>query len=121
MSLREERFRADYVRKLTERAEFVTCRLDDGKLGGLVAFYGDQPAGGFGFVTLVAVLPECRGAGLAQRMMEEVAAVCRSRGLSELRLMVNGDNEAALALYERQGFARGAVQGDQIAMRLLLS
>ena len=52
----------------------------------------------------IAVRPEDRGRGLGARLLEEVLAVCRARGVASLYLEVRASNEAAIALYERFGF-----------------
>jgi len=58
----------------------------------------------------IAVLPEFRGLGLSQRLLEAVEAVARERGCCKLTLEVLEGNEAAKASYEKFGF--GAYQLD---------
>lgn len=52
----------------------------------------------------IAVRPELRGRGLGARLLEEVVAVSRRRGVTKLYLEVRDSNDGALRLYERFGF-----------------
>ena len=52
----------------------------------------------------IAVRPELRGRGLGARLLDEVVAVSRRRGVEKLYLEVRDSNDAALRLYERFGF-----------------
>lgn len=97
-----------------------------------VAFYvirvGTAPAG-CGGVQLFApeyaevkrmyVRPQYRGRGLAQRMLDHLADVARSGGAYRLRLETGIHQRAAIALYERAGFARippfGEYQDDPLS------
>lgn len=51
------------------------------------------------------VEPAHRGAGVGRRLVETVDAWAREQGFAEVRLMVAVGNDAALAFYERLGFA----------------
>lgn len=52
----------------------------------------------------IAVRPGLRGRGLGARLLDEVVAVSRRRGVKKLYLEVRDSNDAALRLYERFGF-----------------
>ncbi len=52
----------------------------------------------------IAVRPELRGRGLGARLLDEVLAAARRRGVTKLYLEVRDSNETALRLYERFGF-----------------
>lgn len=52
----------------------------------------------------IAVRPELRGRGLGARLLDEVIAVSRRRGVAKLYLEVRDSNDGALRLYERFGF-----------------
>jgi len=54
----------------------------------------------------LAVSPEARRRGLAQRLLACAEAESRRRGLTGIVLEVREDNEAALALYQSAGFQR---------------
>lgn len=74
----------------------------DGALGGmaLLAFRGARAwVGAFG------VVPELRGRGYARRFLADALALAAEGGASALELEVLERNAAAIALYERGGFA----------------
>lgn len=50
------------------------------------------------------VVPEHRHKGVAQALIEAVAALARARGATSLIVMTGHDNEAAIASYRRAGF-----------------
>ncbi len=53
----------------------------------------------------VVVLPDYRGQGIAERMLETVAQMARERGACKLTLEVLAGNAGAIQLYQRIGFA----------------
>ena len=85
---------------------------------GVIAFHEAQPVGLInafeGFSTFAAkplmnihdviVSEECRGNGLAQRMMEKVEEAARERGCCKLTLEVLSNNLVAQAAYRKYGF-----------------
>jgi len=52
----------------------------------------------------ITVAPEWQSRGLGAQLLDEVVALCRSRGLAALWLEVRVSNLRALALYRRRGF-----------------
>lgn len=58
---------------------------------------------------VLGVAPGRQGAGLGRRMLEAAFARMRAIGRTTAHLYVEGDNAAALALYERAGFRRWAI------------
>jgi ribosomal protein S18 acetylase RimI-like enzyme len=52
----------------------------------------------------LAVRPEYRRRGLAQRLLVETAAWARTQGVNQLRLMVANQNPEARAAFEKAGF-----------------
>jgi GNAT superfamily N-acetyltransferase len=74
----------------------------DGALGGmaLLAFRGERAwVGAFG------VVPALRGRGYARRFVADTLALAAEGSAASLELEVLGRNAAAIALYERGGFA----------------
>jgi len=51
-----------------------------------------------------AVRRECRGQGIAKRLMTEMLRLAAARGCTRMRLELRRDNVAARRLYERAGF-----------------
>lgn len=50
------------------------------------------------------VLPEHRGKGLNQQLIEALMTWARSKGMTEVRLQVYTENKAAIRAYEKAGF-----------------
>jgi [ribosomal protein S18]-alanine N-acetyltransferase len=80
--------------------------------GALVAKVQDAPAG-FALwravldeaeLLLLGVVPSARRSGLARRLLQQSMTSLASRGIIRLHLEVRATNEAALALYESEGF-----------------
>ncbi len=65
--------------------------------------------GDLGEFYAVAVRPDQQGRGIGGVLMRAGASRLTGRGLSAAALYVEGDNEPALALYRRSGFAQHAV------------
>lgn len=80
------------------------CRVgrEDGKL---VAFVVTMPAVDEVHLLVIAVTPERQRAGLASRLLSLVCAEARAAGMTRMLLEVRPSNAAALAFYNRAGFA----------------
>ena len=83
--------------------------------GGIVGDgYGDYKPGEAGqanrvwtvYISSMAVREQWRGHGLGRQLLEEVIKDGRERGLKEVLLHVDEDNEPALRLYLSAGFER---------------
>jgi [ribosomal protein S18]-alanine N-acetyltransferase len=58
------------------------------------------------YVQTIAVAPDRQGQGLGTRLLAELTDCSVRRGCERLDLEVRADNEVAIRLYERHGFAR---------------
>jgi putative acetyltransferase len=92
------------VEKLMEQgvAFFVTRR--DGVLAGCggIELFGAE----YGEIKRMYVRPQFRGLGLAQLMLNHLAAYAQERNVHLLRLETGIYQKEAIALYERMGFQR---------------
>ncbi|WP_327682734.1 GNAT family N-acetyltransferase [Kitasatospora sp. NBC_00458] len=100
----EERWRARFARP---DAVHVVAVLGDGRPVGLACGMPgpDGGAGGVSELRSVWVGPGARGRGLGDRLIAAVEAWAQHAGSTSLRLAVVPGNEAAVALYRRNGFA----------------
>ncbi len=62
----------------------------------------------------IAVAPRARGRGIGRRLLRAIVPWARRVGVRKLRLDVRAGNEAALALYRREGYVVEGVERDQI-------
>jgi ribosomal protein S18 acetylase RimI-like enzyme len=105
-TVRRERYRA----WLAEPDTFLLIADDDGAAVGyaLVTFHDrdDSNTTGDRFAELqsLAVTPDRRGGGLGTALLHEVYREVRRRGAEEMVIGVFATNEAAMRLYEREGF-----------------
>jgi mycothiol synthase len=67
---------------------------------------GDEP---IGEIYVLGIDPDAQGMRLGRALTDLGLAHLRSRGLREVLLYVEEDNDAAVALYERSGFARHSI------------
>lgn len=84
----------------------------------LVAERDMQPAGYItcdwsgdtGQIGLVAVAPWARGAGIGRNLVQSSIGIFQQNGVKRIAVVTQGRNIAAQRLYQRCGFATGAVQ-----------
>ncbi|MBQ7335255.1 MAG: ribosomal protein S18-alanine N-acetyltransferase [Clostridia bacterium] len=86
---------------LTEQATGAVC-LED---GAVVAYGGMLWAPDEGQITNIAVLPDARRHGYGSAVLRELLNRAKERNCAQISLEVRESNVAAIALYERFGFA----------------
>jgi mycothiol synthase len=87
--------------------------------GLVMAYRGDRCVGycrntvidGRGEVALLGVVPGARGAGLGRALLRWSTAWLDRAGCGVIELMVDGQNESALALYRSEGFEVARTRG----------
>ena len=97
----------DIARKLKVNPEwFLVAERAGTVVGTVMAGY----EGHRGWINYLGVAPALRSGGLGRRLMEEAEQRLRAAGCPKINLQVRPDNKAAIAFYERIGFAvEGAV------------
>jgi len=83
------------------RRDYVAVADGNGVLG----YAGVDHGGDVADVMTIAVAPRGRGTGLGQRLLAELEVRAAARGAASVMLEVRADNAAALALYDRSGYA----------------
>jgi GNAT superfamily N-acetyltransferase len=69
----------------------------------------------YAYLGFMYVLPQYRGKGINEMIINSLKAWVRAQGLIELRLQVYSDNKSAIKAYEKVGFKK-----DMIIMRIRL-
>ena len=96
----------------------------EGRGAFVVAFAGDEPVGcgavrriddDTGEIKRMFVVPDRRGLGVGRAVLEALESEARALGLSRLVLETGIRQHAAIALYERAGFAPIAPYGEYTA------
>ncbi|SFS68511.1 GNAT family N-acetyltransferase [Paenibacillus sp. BC26] len=100
---------------------------DDTKAVGAVWFrLFDETDKGYGFVDCdtpelgIAVLPDVRGQGMGNRLMNEIMLLAKLDGYKSLSLSVDPDNQAAVRMYKKLGFAYWGMCGTSWTMQVTL-
>lgn len=78
--------------------------------GQAVGYVGCQTVLDEGYITNVAVSPDCRRQGVGRALIEELARRARAKGLAFVTLEARASNAPAIALYEGAGFVRVGVR-----------
>ncbi|HUK85412.1 MAG TPA: ribosomal protein S18-alanine N-acetyltransferase [Candidatus Acidoferrum sp.] len=60
----------------------------------------------FGHIITINVLPAFRKKGIGSKMLQEIEAILKQKGISECHLEVREDNSAALRLYKKSGYQK---------------
>lgn len=60
----------------------------------------------FGHILTVDIAPSYRRKGIAQKLLHEIEAIFKEKGVKECRLEVREDNAAALNLYQKLGYTK---------------
>ena len=87
---------------------------DAGRLVATVTYFADATLEGWGFqegvsgIRSMGVLPEARGRGIAERLLDECVARSRGVGASAIGLHTAAWLPGAIRVYERYGFVRDA-------------
>ena len=78
--------------------------------GAAVGYVGCQTVLDEGYITNVAVSPDCRRQGIGRVLVGALASHARGQGLTFVTLEARASNAPAIALYEGAGFRRVGVR-----------
>ena len=103
---------------LSELAEkyihFGTCigvRNSHPELVALIAGYNNDSNSYKAYISLLAVLPEYQGKGIASRLITAFEERCRENGMVKIEVFTHRTNSTAIRLYERNGYT--VAMGDE--------
>ena len=85
----------------------LAAGTDDCPTAGYVCMY---MAADEGEITNVAVRSDCRGAGIAGALMDELMGRAKEHGIEKIFLEVRESNAPAIALYNKKGFEQCGVR-----------
>ena len=91
---------ADMLREELGKGLFLVAERD----GAAVGYVGCQTVLDEGYITNVAVRPECRRNGIAQKLLQVFLDFAQAHKLAFLTLEVRASNYGAIALYGSRGF-----------------
>jgi ribosomal protein S18 acetylase RimI-like enzyme len=94
--------RKDIARKLRVNPDWFLVGEQEGRViaTAMVGYEGHR-----GWVNYLAVEPALQRSGVGRALMEEAERILRAAGCPKLNLQVRRGNAAAIAFYERLGFA----------------
>ena len=84
-----------------EQHVFLAAKDETGKLLGYV---GMMTVLDEGYISNVAVAPDCRRQGIADALIRELLDIAERRALAFVSLEVRAGNDPAIALYDKHGF-----------------
>jgi GNAT superfamily N-acetyltransferase len=105
----------EWSKQLQEIATFIAVR--DGRDLGLVRCASDAQQQDAAWLISMWVVPEARGQGVGNALIDAVIECARSSGASRLLLDVGDHNQQAIALYARRGFQPNGQTGSLPAPR----
>lgn len=98
----------DMLREELGKGLFLVAEQD----GTAVGYAGCRTVLDEGYITNVAVSPDCRRQGIGRTLIEELKKRAAQSGLSFITLEARASNAPAIALYEGAGFRQVGVRRD---------
>lgn len=97
---------ADMLREELGKGIFLVAEQD----GAAVGYVGCQTVLDEGYITNVAVSPDCRRQGIGRALIAELTERAKRAGLAFVTLEARESNAPAITLYEGAGFRRVGVR-----------
>ena len=107
-----------------DRTDTVKLLIDGGQVAGFYRYSlwpRDEASPRKAHLMDIAVLPECRRAGLGTAMVRDLVEDCTRRGLASVLSRTFRSNEASIRLHRRMGFEIAFETADSIVWNLCLS
>ena len=108
----------NYVTKLLESAEVLTC-FDAEKIAGVLAFYHNDYVNKYGYITYLAIDEPYRGKGIATQLLDECISYCKKSGMYFINVETWETNKPVLRLYMSKGFDIVGMLDDRIGEKSL--
>lgn len=94
----------DYVEKLSKKGTIAYIENDREIIGAVIGYTHDTPDNS-SYITQVYVLPEYRGNGLVNSLLNEYCNFCMENKLDKVWLTTKKDNLSAQRAYKKAGFS----------------
>jgi ribosomal protein S18 acetylase RimI-like enzyme len=94
-----------YAEKLSSFAQNIFCSAQGEDIG-YIGFYINDKKTHYAFLSSLSVKSSHRGAGIADKLLEEVISRSREAGMSRLYLEVAPENKVAVKFYHKYSFER---------------
>lgn len=101
----------EYVDKIIQYATVVPF-WSQGHLEGFIAYYGNDEAMEYAFLTMILISKDFQGRGIGKLLLEFSIKDLTKRGFKNYGLEVLKSNENAKRLYERLGFITKETRGE---------
>jgi ribosomal protein S18 acetylase RimI-like enzyme len=89
------------------RGKYWVAEAADGRVvasTSIVTEWSNFKGGDYWWIQSLYIVPDHRGAGLVERLLDHLASTAKAGGALELRLYAHRSNERALRVYRRCGF-----------------
>lgn len=108
----------EFVEKIREKAVLICQRNTDNELVGLVVLYCNNTMEHKSYISLVGVLKDYRGCGIAKTMLNEAISYAKESGYYVLG--IHSNNPIAIQLYKKLGFCIKE-NGERVYMEKILN
>ncbi len=109
-----------FVKKILSSGIVLTINNEANEICGISCVYYNRPEKDFGFLTYIMVNSDCRGQGLAKRLLSKTIEIGKALSYVELRLQVRKENVSALNLYKSFGFYEINQDANSILLKISL-
>lgn len=116
---RGEEFRCMMAEKFASYADVIVLK-EKGRTQAFAAFYANDLTSRMAFLSMIAVLPDHRGKGFAQCLLDAMCSEAEVRGMVRMRLEVKKDNLPAIGFYRRHHFSTVDERTDSYIMERIL-
>lgn len=100
-----------YARKLHDSAT-VCFAEDNGTIVGIVGGYTENVINNTAFISIVGVLPEFNGKGIATKLLSEFIERAKLKRLNAVHLYADKNNSVAVHIYQKLGFVDSYFEND---------
>lgn len=107
----------DFIIKISKKAEIIYYRDNGNNLVGLLVLYCNNEKDRISYISLVGVLKEYRGKGIARTMLNQAIAYAKEKKFEILG--IHSNNPIAINLYRNLGF-RIKEKGERVYMEIKL-